>query len=79
MKTSPSNPGSVGSNPGWGVKIPYAFGQKKKAKQSNTVTKQILKQYFNKFNNTFLKSGPYKKKNLKKRKKQQSLAQVDLG
>ena len=67
LKTSPPKPGFVGSNLGWGVKIPYAFGQKQN--KSNTVTNLIK---------TLKKSGPHLKKKIL-RKKQQSLAQVDLG
>ena len=35
VKTSPSNAGVEGSNPGQGVKIPQALGPKKKTKQKN--------------------------------------------
>ena len=51
LETSPPKPGFVGSNLGWGVKIPYAFGQKQN--KSNTVTNLIK---------SLKKSGPHFKK-----------------
>ena len=39
IKISPSNAGGVGSIPGWGAKIPYASGLKKK---NNKKTQVIL-------------------------------------
>ena len=56
VKTSPSNAGVEGSNPGQGVKIPQALGPKKK----NKTKKQ--KQYCNKFDKDFKKMVHIKKK-----------------
>ena len=53
VKTSPSNAGGVGSNPGQGAEIPHASQTKK--------TKTNQKQYCNKFNKDF-KNGPHQKK-----------------
>ena len=36
IKISPSNAGGVGSIPGWGAKIPYASGLKKKKNKKKT-------------------------------------------
>ena len=52
VKTSPSNPGSAGSIPGWEAKIPHALQPK------NQNIKQ--KQYCNKLNKDF-KNGPHQK------------------
>ena len=54
-KTLPSTAGSVGSNPGQGVKIPHALRLKKKSS-----TKQ--EQYGNKFNKNFKMAHIQKKK-----------------
>ena len=60
VKTSPSNAERAGSIPGQGAKSPHD------SRPKNQNIKQ--KQYCNKFNKDS-KTGPYQKKNLKKKKK----------
>ena len=40
-RTSPSNTGHAGSIPGWGARIPHAWGQKKQKQYCNKVNRDL--------------------------------------